>query len=236
MNRANTSRRALHFVAVAAVVGGASLCSADVIQGRFNDVSPRRTVSISSDAGQSYMNTYAGSFEWSRTGGDYAGAGAFGSFTTYCIELSQHISFGRTYDYTVRDPEASPVPGGGMGAGRAALLSELFGRFYSPQFLTNDAAAAFQVAVWELSHDDGLNLAAGSIRVVDNGAWYGTAQEWLDALDGGGPRMDLLAMTHSTAQDQIFAVPNASTAALLLTGGIFGAAGRRRRDPHSSKR
>lgn len=227
---------ALSMAAVGALLTVGNSASADIITARFDEVSPRRTVSISGNAGASFMNTSAGSFNWTRTGGDYDGAGADGAFVTYCIELAQHISYGSSYSYETRPADLSPIPGGGMGSTRANLLAELFGRYYNADFVANDEAAAFQVAVWELSHDDGANLLSGTIRVVNNGAWFATAQGWLDSLDGTGPRLNLLAMTHATAQDQIFVVPNGSTAALMGLAAAFGYSGRRRRPGYGALR
>lgn len=236
MRTKNQSARGLQAVAIlGTTMALTSLSGADVITARFDEVAPGRGVSYSINSGGSFNGTQAGSFDWTRIGGDYAGPGASGSFTTYCIELSQHISFGSTYDYTTRAADLSPVPGSGMGADRAALLSELFGRYYVPQFSSNDEAGAFQVAIWEITHDDGLNLSAGLFQIEDQGSLSLTAQSWLDALDGSGPRLQLLAMTSEIAQDQIFVVPGASSAALMLVGGLFGCSSRRRRATHSQR-
>lgn len=212
-----------------------SLAGADVITARFDEITPGRSISYSLDSGGSFHGTRAGSFLWSRLGGDYAGPGADGQFTSYCIEISQHISYGSTYNFETRAADLSPVPGAGMGAARADLLSEFFGRYYNPQFTTNDDAAAFQVAVWEITHDNGLNLSSGVFRINDQGSLNLTAQSWLDSLDGSGPRLSLLAMTSLTAQDQLFVIPNASTAALLFMGGVFGCSSRRRRRAQGAK-
>jgi len=230
MRQKNQSTRGFQAVAIlGTTMALSSLAGADVITARFDEVAPGRGVSFSIDSGGSFSGTQAGSFRWTRLGGDYAGSGASGSFTTYCIELSQHISYGSTYDYTTRAADLSPVPGSGMGADRAALLSELFGRFYVPQFTSNDEAAAFQVAIWEITHDDGLSLNAGLFQIEDEGSLSLTAQSWLDALDGSGPRLQLLAMTSEIAQDQIFVVPAASSAGLMLVASVFGCSSRRRR-------
>lgn len=205
------------------------VAGADIITARFDAVSPGTGITYSIDSGSSFHGTTAGSFDWTRLGGDYDGPGADNSFTTYCIEIAQHISYGHTYDYTTRPADLSPIPGSGMGQARADLLSELFGRYYVPQFTTSNDAGAFQVAVWEVTHDDGLNLGDGIFRLSSGGSLGATAQGWLDTLDGTGPRLELLAMTNAGAQDQIFVVPTASSAGLLFVAGLFGCSNRRRR-------
>lgn len=221
-------------VAVSAVAGlgfvalGGRATHADIIQARFDSVSPGRTVSFSTDSGMHYHNTLAGAFNWTRTGGDYDGAGAEGNVESFCVELSQYINYGSTYNFTTAEPEDAPTPGAGMGEERADLLSELFGRHYDAEF-TADEAAAFQVAVWEVTHDTGLDLAAGATRFIDGGAFFDLAQDWLDTLDGSGPRTALLVMSHVGAQDHVFAIPNPASAALFGLAGVCGMAGRRRR-------
>ncbi len=230
MRTKSQSTRGLQAAAVlGTTLAISSFASADVITARFDEITPGRSIEYSLDSGGSFHGTRAGSFLWTRLGGDYAGPGADGAFTTYCIEINQHISYGSTYDYETRAADLSPIPGSGMGAARADRLAEFFGRYYSPQFTTNNDAAAFQVAVWEITHDDGLNLTDGVFQIDDEGSLSLMTQSWLDSLDGTGPRLDLLAMTSSTAQDQLFVIPNASTAALLFMGGVFGCSGRRRR-------
>jgi len=213
--------------ALGVVIGLAALADADTIQARFDGVSPRQDVEYSIDGGANYSSTQAGYFRWTRTGGTYAGPGAAGEYITFCMELTQHIAGGETYDYLVLDPADAPLPSAGMGTDHADRVSELFGRFYADDF---DAmhAAAFQSAVWELVFDDGLRIDDGVFRIGGTGDTQTMAQTWLDAIDGTGPRISLLAMASESVQDQIFMVPSPATG-LLLSFGLIASAGRRRR-------
>jgi hypothetical protein len=207
----------------------AAVCSADIITARLDEVAPKRTVSLSKNSGVSFEDVGAGTSQFTRLGGDYSGPGADGEFEAYCIQLTQSITWGETYDFETREPELSPVPGSGMGTARADLLAELYGRFFAPGTTSRDDAAAFQLAVWEIVHDDGADLTTGLIQVEDTGVWFGLAQTWLSALDGTGPHADLLAMTHPDKQDHIILIPNAPAAGLMLVAGLFGGASRKRR-------
>ena len=213
---------------LAATPGLVGASNADVIAARLDSVDPKRTVVLSRNAGDSFQEVGSGTARFTRIGGDYSGPGANGQFVAYCIELFQSITWGETYDFETRAPENSPVPGEGMGAPRAAALAELYGRFYVPSFATRDEAAAFQIAVWELVHDDGRDLTDGLIQVQDTGLWYGIAQGWLDFLDGQGPRLELLGMTHLLKQDHIIVIPSPAAVSLFACAGIIGLSRRRR--------
>jgi hypothetical protein len=226
----HTNNKLLGTAALVAMCGLAGAAPADIIQAQFNSVSPSKTVAFSLNSGDSYSNTSAGSFNWTRIGGDYAGAGATDTFVTYCIELLQHISYNQTYNYEVASLAASPQPGAGMGSVRANQLRELWGRYHNDGFANNNDAAAFQVAVWEITHDDGLSLSAGQLQFQNNGQWWDTAQNWLTSLDGTGPMANLSVMSSATRQDQVFEVPNPASAAMLTMAGICGATTRRRRN------
>lgn len=223
-----TSRMTL--TAAALALGTLGLCSTadgDIIEARFDTVSSGQAVSFSSNAGHKYSSAMAGGYTWTRTGGDYAGEGAAGQFVTFCIEVAQHISYNKTYSFTLREPEDSPRPGVGMGTEKADLLAELFGRYFGSLSTTTDYTA-FQTAVWEVTHDDDRSLAAGNFRVKDTGSFFSLSQSWLDTLDGSGPMADLAVMSSNSAQDQVFLVPGpGSLAGLTLL--LVGAGGRRRR-------
>jgi hypothetical protein len=184
---------------------------------------------------------FAGLYSWEKTGG--GGPFTVGTtFQTVCIELTENFSTGTTYTVNVVDPLNAPNPGlpvGQMTPAKAALLSELHGRFLG-LIDTDKEAAAFQVAVWEIVYDTGLNLNANQGQVyIDNashltaGTYGALAQSWLNQLDGTGPQPDLLALSKTGFQDQIIVDPVPAPPALVLAGiGFLGLLGwRSRRQP-----
>ncbi|MHC4752507.1 MAG: PEP-CTERM sorting domain-containing protein, partial [Planctomycetota bacterium] len=91
-------------------------------------------------------------------------------------------------------------------------------------------AAAFATAVWEIVYED---LPASPLdwdvtvdgTVCDLGfrSEYGepdTANSWLHALDGTGPKADLRAFSYNGSQDYIVQVPEPATIALLGLGAL----------------
>jgi len=89
-------------------------------------------------------------------------------FVTFCVEIAQPISTGTTYTYSVVDP--TQVSGGYSDAivRNARILYDLYYRGNAESSWTTPTAGAFQLALWELTHDTGGSLYTGTFR--NNGA------------------------------------------------------------------
>lgn len=123
-----------------------------------------------------------------------------------------------------------------MGAGKAAYLSELWGRFFDPTWITspttngNIAAEAFSAAVWEIVYEPytanplTYDVTTDQNGEVDGQYFYATsvdtalANSMLHSLNGEGPMADLVALTNANGQDMLVEVP--APAAIIL--GMFG--------------
>lgn len=153
-----------------------------------------------------------------------------GNLRTFCIDISQSIAVGNVVPFNVDQLQNAPKPGGGMGQARADLIAELYGRHYADTG-TADGAAAFQVAVWEITSETQtdpntgkvvLNLSGGIFRAVTSAAWVTNAQTWLNQLDGTGPKAsNLIALTSDTKQDYVTLTPEPSSL-VLCTCGVAG--------------
>ncbi len=142
-----------------------------------------------------------------------------GSFVTYCIELETILSTPATFNVgLVRDaPDpgtSSPFPSGSIGLARENLLTKLYDIAY-PSLSTPTDFAAFQLSVWELSHEttNTFDVSTGNgTFYLASGASVAAVTEanaWLAALSGPPvPHiLDIYALTWPTNQDQIFPVP-----------------------------
>jgi hypothetical protein len=106
----------------------------------------------------------------------------------FCSELQESISTS-TYTFTSRQLQylsagqagkpgtaSSAIPVGGIGEQRAAYVSYLFDRYYTAEALTGwtytatqPTTHAFQLALWEMTHDSDLNItnSTGNIYVAN---------------------------------------------------------------------
>lgn len=173
----------------------------------------------------------------------------------FCVELEQNITKNTVNSFQLlsADQAAKGVNTGasknislaGIGTIRARRLEILYQNVFDPSTpvnLTNNDRVAFQIAVWELSHDDDFSLnstpsssvefqidipaANGAIR---NKAWeYVNAVKALDSNPLAG-RMALSVLHSSTVQDflipttTLIAIPEPSAYTFML-GAMMGAA------------
>ncbi len=202
---------------------------------KFDNVSPTVTGTVKSTAAPIIStNTNIGRFNWSgvewnlNTPIDGLDT-SLKTLTTFCIELAQNISNGGTYTYQVVDLTSAPAPSssspiGGINSDRASYLKLLYDSQYDTLLANPTNAtvhAAFQLAVWELTHEtkDTSTTSSHFGVLQGDGTFYldalssaaGTlANSWLAAILGGTAvptnNYQLYALTSSSNQDQIFAV------------------------------
>ena len=211
-----------NFIAMSFVAFAGMTASADTVVATFNTVNPGSNGAFSLDGGANWNGTGpAGLFNWTRTGGDFAGLQ--GNFYAFCTELTEHVGYGGNYTYTVASLEQAPTALGGMGTAKADAIRELFGRYYNPSFgsvLDTDHAAAMEMSIWEITHEttNVWNLGTGTAQFVNDSAnAINLANSMLASLDGTGPKAtDLYALIANGVQDMI--VPTPGTAVLAGTG------------------
>lgn len=206
-----------------AAAGMAGAASAAVVQARFDGVTPSRSMELSRDW-DDYGAITAGVNNFTIVGTNETALN--GTFQAFCMDLGQGIRGGNSYMFTVTPVENAPIPGGGMGVTKANRLRELWGRHYQPNF-SNTQAAAFQISVWEIIFDSGLQIRSGYIRFDGSNSTEDLAQSWLNSLNGNSAYYaPVYALTNSHAQDML--VPTPGAAALLGVGGLLMARRRTR--------
>lgn len=222
-------------LAIIAVATLAGTTFADTINATFTGVTPGQSVGLRLSGHN--MNTTAGQFTFLRNASDPGTLPGFApTFTGFCIDLTEYVQNGHEYTWNTYSLANAPTSAAGpMGAARAQRLARLFGNQYNNLATASNQAqayAAFQLAVWEIVTDDGLDLDHGTLQVTS--APSGTkslAQSWLDAVSGSGPVMSLIAIdnaaTDCNGQQGYVMVPAPGAAAMLGLGGL--AMTRRRR-------
>lgn len=189
------------------------------------------------DAG--FIDTTTGIFTFTRVGGTQDVA-PNGTFYAFCIEPREFVSEGSTYTYDFSDLSQGTTNIGGMGPAKAALLDELFGRYYPVIGAPIDAlhASAMQIAIWEIVRENSGTLDVYSGNVVfqnpQDSATLALAQTYVRSLDGTGPKDDnLYALTADGVQDVIVQIPepveSVATGLALVALSLVARARRRRR-------
>ena len=146
-------------------------------------------------------------------------------FDSFCIEAGVPVPEGVIHDFTLLTPAAA-----GLSQHQQESLARLW-HGYRASANTIDTSAAFQLAVWEIVHDDGLDLTSGAFVVNSWGDPRDTAQSWLAAIAADtppAPTLEFIVLHSPTVQDQILVVPTPASA-LLLTAATALHARRRRR-------
>jgi hypothetical protein len=135
---------------------------------------------------------------------------------------------------------SSNIPSGGIGDLRAARLAYLFDQFYISDKLEkwtqtedNPNVHAFQLAVWEITHDDDLDLSTGAISLGTQSSGRDRttrenartlAASWVDQVKDANITTDyesstfsFWALTNNGSQDVILALEKDTTAEIELS-------------------
>src|SRR5262249_31918386 len=150
-----------------ALLALAAPARAGTVTATFDTVSPGEVVTISS--GGFNATGWAGGYNFKNASGDLTG-----NFGGFCIDIAQDIYGNTTLQFNVQALSAAPVPGGGMGALRANLIRELWAADYAKIGASNQKAAAFQLAIWEIINETtlvngqlDLSVTRGSFQATD---------------------------------------------------------------------
>lgn len=191
-----------------------------------HSAAPYQNVSLYADSDGTYDPVTKAGYELARTsvgagyylhdvsGATGDGLGVKDPLLGFCIDLAQPPA--PTYaTFDVVELTEAPNPmfiGSYMTNAKADLLSELWGRHFSDS-MTNQQAAQFQLAVWELVFETSgtYDISTGSVLSTSLNA--GT-NALLNSLDGTGPKVHLFALTNPQYQDMLTTIP--APGALLL--------------------
>jgi len=131
---------------------------------------------------------------------------------TFCADLEQSaLSAFTTYD--VYHPELAPIGGDNspMGIEKAWDLRRLFDQHWG-EADSDNGAAAFQAAVWEIIYEDTdtytYDVTDGDlwIEIVNGSGWLTTANDWLAGLGTDKPDVGLRVLANDDYQDYALVV------------------------------
>ncbi|BBO21715.1 MAG: hypothetical protein AMXMBFR31_28240 [Candidatus Desulfobacillus denitrificans] len=172
--------------------------------------------------------------------GEFTGTWNGNSFSAMCVDVLHYMNFGTTWtNYSAVTPATY-----GFTPTQVGLFNRLYTNFYASSHTSNQNAAAFQIAVWEITYDGNgsLNVNAGNFDLGTGGdaTARSTAAGWLaglGALPTGAWSFTVLDSKtpvtggQAATQDLLVAmpVPEPGTWALLMAGlGLMGLVSRRR--------
>jgi hypothetical protein len=221
-------------VAAAVITAAAGAASADTVNVKYLGTGKGSNVKIIAPGVN--QNVFAGQLNHQISGGTGLGAILNGTYATYCADITQYVT-STTKTYTVvpieQVPNVSP-----MGLSKADALRNLYSFGAGVQLTnaaSNDFAAAFQIAVWEVVSDFNSNLGLTSLSVTDgsfkakstngNALSAGIMNNLNTIFSGifnlpeGTVPVEIAGISHATAQDQIVVVPTPGALALAGLGG-----------------
>ena len=222
-------------LAIVCVMGGttvhADIMIGETVELEVQDFGPDREVQYSFDGASGKLR--AGIVKWN-TG-----------IETFCIQLREFAPMNPVQAFEVVEleavPDSPPLPGQ-MGELRATLIRDLYARWYVTMneqvgLSAANHAAAFQMCIWELTHQESnaltatdlakdMNILEGNARFDSTLETNEVAMSMLLSLGGGKDEFNdfqgLVGLTNPLLQDQLTVVPGAPGLAMLagMTMGL----------------
>ncbi|MDP0497421.1 MAG: hypothetical protein Q7Q73_14560 [Verrucomicrobiota bacterium JB024] len=206
-------------LAAVAICGLAAAANATPVSFKFDSVSNSTTVKAKLN-GQT-KNLYVGTLDLTLYD---SGSGNSAQTVAFCAEIGQSISIGSTYtNYNVTSLTEANIGLSESQARNAAILFDLYYQGQDASSWTTMESTAFQLALWELTHDDdgsmvsnGLSRGDFKVSIDDqNTGDYNTTRNYVNkamdylnqvealAKNGYNPYSELVALTSTTNQDLV---------------------------------
>jgi hypothetical protein len=209
--------------AVALSVLAAPAQAVSYLELKFSFCGPTQAAHIWRDTTVYEGNVYTGVYnlDLNTTVGTYSGAeatslindaGADHIIPAFCIDIRQNAPTGPYVRYDIYALEDAPI-GSAMLAARADDLRRLFAGHFQETF-TNNQAAAFQAAVWEIINETSgtYDVYHGAFHITESwgSGWGGTANAYLGDLASYTPDSHVAALVNASSQDYALTITGPS--------------------------
>ena len=213
---------------------------------------PGRAIRFNYDSNRMWDDMAMGADSFGLAGVNTFAVASGAAIHTFCVEMNEGFEDDPiVYDVTTIDNVPEHNPPGAMTEAKQTIMYDLFARFYSTIGVPGDyegtwadasnRAAAFQLVIWEVSHENftsdtdamtgvsEMDLEIGAMAFTDfyDASVYDIANDMISELGDGGfmAYSQLLGLTNPNNQDMLVVVPSPAIAGLA---GL-GLAGMRRR-------
>jgi len=219
----------------AVLLAAASAASADTINLQY--LGPGAGQAFQVQAYGTSASAFAGQYRFIASGGTGKAASLNGSLVSFCLDVLEGVGGGpQSYDLKALTDAPVTSATSPMSDDQAAAIARIYTFAAGQQFgSSNDYAAAFNLAIWEIvaDFDTSLDVGTGVFQVTQS---IGTGvTDILDdlfaaAIDTSINGATLAALTNDGFQDQVVVIPLPGSAGLAAAGLLgLGVASRRRR-------
>lgn len=253
--------KSLYLFGLAAATSVASSAAAGLMPGDMVTmyrvgVSPGRAIEYNYDSNRAFDGMVSGQSTFAIAGVNNFSSqpgGGGGLWQTFCVEMNEGFPDDPiTYDVVEISEVPEHMPPGNMTIAKQELMRDLYARHYTSVINgsagsftdQSDRAAAFQLVIWEISHENltsetnglavigELNISEGAMAFTNtfSSAVADMANEMIASLGEGGNLRgftSLFGLSNASNQDMLIVVP--SPAVIGLAGlGLVGLRRRRR--------
>lgn len=226
--------------AAAALAAFSGAASADIVTMKYVGAGSGQNIKFRLNGG-SEQHVFAGQLRHNISSGTGIAEDWTGEHILYCTDIYEYVA--TSYKpFTITGLESAPNSKP-MGTQTAQALYDVFNAFSDVALMIgagNEFAAAFQVAIWEIVTDfnpdvgvSSLNLDSGGFKLTQVNGSSSRSTSFTSAISsifgaiGTESHSNLLALSASGSQDQLFYVPAPGPLALAGAGALMLA--RRRR-------
>ena|ERR1700722_11884725 len=197
-------------LAITAVTLAAAVSASGQVTVTFNGVSPVEDITLQSSGAITFGPVLVAAGIYNQTVDSVP-------TPSFCIDVFRDSTPGQTLtDYTYTNLSLAPLaPAGPMGVAAAVDIEKLWAAYFPTASVSNQDAAALQVAIWE---DVAAKVGTYTLTFSGNSAVTTEAATMLASLPGLTAQANLEGLVSPDGQNYVVPVPEPTTAGCFLLG------------------